>query len=167
MNKKIISILMVVLLASITLTFQSCEEKEKKGTFTLTIPSITFDTNPLIINNEVLILDTSVSTAILQKLNSEGLGLDKVTSITLKECKMKLNTVGSTFDSFEYGVANMKGGSLPLQKFAFKAPIPHTGLTEITFDSQYAELLDYLKLDNIEVELITYPNVIITTKSCG
>lgn len=137
----------------------SCKEKDKFGSFILTIPEITFSTNPHTYDGaELTLMDTSVITGLVQRLNQEGLSADKLTSIKLKSFKVSTNTSGFNFDSFEYSNARLAATGQDTIILANKAPIPHTGLTSVDFDVSFEELIDYVKQDNIFIRLVTYPN---------
>jgi hypothetical protein len=152
------SALVLIVLVIATTVFNSCKEKDKFGTFSLVIPEIVFTTNPHTYDGKELnLIDTTVLTSIIQRLSSEGLSADVLTSIKLKKFNVSTATPGFNFNSFEYANARLAAIGMDTIVFANKAPVPQTGLTETDFDVSYDNLIDYIKKDNIFIRLVTYP----------
>jgi hypothetical protein len=152
--------LKIYFIAIITIiVLSSCKEKDKFGSFILTIPEISFTTNPHTYDGaELNLIDTTVLTGLVQRLNQEGLSTDKLTSIKLKSFKVSTTTSGFNFDSFEYSNARLAATGQDTIILANKAPIPHTGLTSVDFDVSYEDLIEYIKQNSIFIRLVTYPN---------
>ncbi len=148
----------LILIAFAITILTSCKEKDKIGKISLVIPVIVFTTNPHTYDGKELnLIDTTVLTGLTQRLSQEGISTDKLSSIKIKSLIVSTSTPGFNFDSFEYANVRMAASGLDTIVLANKAPIPHAGLTKVSFDVSYEELIQYISQNNIFLRLVTYP----------
>ncbi len=157
------STLGLIIVAFIIVT-SSCKKEDLEKTLTMNQQTIYFHANADAADgSDNILIDSTITSELKQQMEANGVSLDKVKSVKLKTCVLRIaaNSVaqGITFDGYEFASAHIKAGSMAEQQLAFKTVIPQTQLTEISFDSQAQELADFLKQDNIELKVQAYNDV--------
>lgn len=131
-------------------------------TFTYELPVITSATTTGYAPGNIINYSASKYIVNLQKeVEDAGAKLSNLKSVKFKTGSIELLTAGQNFDNIDYVEAFIKASTLDSVKFAYKAPIPKTGLTVVDFDSQYSDLAEYFKQDTIAVNVSGYNSVAI------
>ena len=160
--KKIYFVVMLMTLAS-GLIFNSCKKGDVEKKFDLTL-------NGIVLNSpaqpgsspDTVFASQVITTCIEAKLNENGATLQNIKKIDLKSVSLTITTPsGQTFDGIEYLVSYINAAGLGETKVAYKSPIPQTGLTTISQDSQFADLTEYIKQSEFNFILKGYCNTAI------
>ena len=157
--KKIYSFALLLTLATSTL-FNSCKKGDIEKKFDLNLTGIVLN-SPAQPGSapDTVFASQVITTGIEAKLNENGATLQNIKKIDLKSVSLTITTPsGQTFDGIEYLISYINAAGLGETKVAYKAPIPQTGLTTITQDSQFADLTEYIKQTEFNFILKGYSN---------
>ncbi len=161
--KKISALLMLMTFMMSGIIFTSCKKGEIEKKFDLTL-------NGIVLNSpaqpgsapDTVFASQVITTGIEAKLNENGATLQNIKKIDLKSVSLSITTPsGQTFDGIEYLVSYINAAGLGETKVAYKSPIPQTGLTTITQDSQFSDLTEYIKQSEFNFILKGYSNTAI------
>ena len=156
--KKIIHLSSIVLLLAVAFTFNSCD-KDTPFDFTYTLAPIEFTSPFFPANSLKTFSDTTFTRDIEAQLNQYGASLQDVSSMQLKAITVNILSSGQTFDGVDYFESYINSTGLPETKLAYKSPVPQTGLTSLSLDNNYSELVDFIKADSFRVDLRGYNSV--------
>lgn len=157
--KNIIRLSFLVVVIGFSMVLNSCNQDVPfKFTYTLdpyafTCPAMPFD------GTEKVFGDTVITRDIEAELNQYGASLQNVTSMKLKAITLNITSTGATFDGIDYLTSYINSTGLPETKLAYKTSIPQTGLTSISMDNNYSELVDFIQADTFKVNVKGYNTV--------
>lgn len=158
MKKNILFASAVLMFVIAGFTFQSCKKKEKENTYLLEYP-ISFTAPAHVANSEFDLVDTTLTSKLSSVMSSYGLSLDNVKSVKLNSLTLSLDAAevaaGKTFDPYDYANAHIRAGSLTESQVAYISAVP-VGVTSLTFESEFAEWVDYLKQSEFNVRVKAY-----------
>lgn len=156
--KKTLTLASVVLLLAAVVTLQSCKKKEKEGTYLLEYP-VSFTAPAHTDNSEFNLVDTMLTSKLASAMSGYGLSLDNVKSVKLHELTLSLDpaeiAAGKNFNPYQYANAQIRTTAANEAQVAFITTVPQ-GVTSLTFESQYAEWVDYLKQNEFNVRVKAY-----------
>lgn len=160
--KKINSFVLFLTLTT-GIIFNSCKKGDVEKKFDLTLTGIVLNSPAQPGSAPDTVFSSQViTTGIEAKLNENGATLQNIKKIDLKSLSLTITAPsGQTFDGIEYLVSYINAVGLGEIKVAYKAPIPQTGLTTITQDSQFSDLTEYIKQSEFNFILKGYCNTAI------
>lgn len=158
MKKSILFASAIVVFIAAAVSLQSCKKKDKENTYVLEYP-VSFTAPAHADNSEFDLVDTTLSSKLSSAMSGFGLSLDNVKSVKLNKLTLSLDptevAAGKTFDPYEYANAHIRTSSSQESQLAFVTAVPQ-GVTSLTFESQHAEWVDYLKQSEFNVRVKAY-----------
>ena len=139
-------------------SISSCKKKEKENTYVIEYP-VSFNVPAHTDNVEFDMVDTMLASKLSQTASAAGVSLDKVKSVKLNSMRLSIDPVdvanGATFDAYHYANAHLRTASNPEKQIAFITTVPQNK-TELTFESQHEEWVDYLKQNEFHIRVKAY-----------